>query len=104
MCNFAKSTIATPPTTEVKSFTPNGYGLHDMCGNVWNWCNDWFSETYYSQSEDKNPQGPKTGITKIRRGASFNIIQNFRLRTSNRGAYNPEFYAINIGFRCAKDL
>lgn len=104
LCNFGKETHDVPPTTPVKSFPPNDYGLYDMCGNVWNWCADWFSEQYYAQSPDENPVGPRWGATKIRRGASFNIIQPFRLRCSNRGAYLPDDFAINIGFRCAKDL
>ena len=104
LCNFGKTTTDFPATMEVKSFPPNNYGLYDMCGNVWNWCNDWFSESSYNIEENQNPKGPKTGTTKVRRGASFNIIQTFRLRTSNRGAYDPKSCAINIGFRCVKDI
>jgi len=104
LCNFGKKTIDFPSTSEMKNFPPNAYGLYDMAGNVWNWCNDWFSTNYYSQNENENPQGGKTGLTKIRRGASFNIIQTFRLRCANRGAYDPNKFAINIGFRCVKDF
>jgi sulfatase modifying factor 1 len=103
-CNMGKQTIEVPPTTEVKTFSCNGYGLYDMAGNVWNWCADWFSEIYYSSGETENPKGSETGITRVRRGASFNIIQTFRLRCANRGAYRPGDYAINIGFRCVKDF
>lgn len=87
-CNFGRQTVDTPPTTAVRSFAPNGYGLYDMSGNVWQWCSDWFC---------------KESI-KVRRGASFNIMQTFRLRCANRGAFNPDDFAINIGFRCAKDV
>lgn len=104
ICNFGKQAIDVPPTTEVKAFPPNAYGLYDMAGNVWNWCADNFSERYYAESEVSNPKGTKTGITKIRRGASFNIIQTFRLRCANRGAFMPDNFAINIGFRCVKDF
>ena len=103
-CNFEKQTDNFPPTTEVKTFPSNAFGLFDMGGNVWNWCSDWFSENYYSVSENENPNGAATGITKVRRGASFNIVQTFRLRCANRGAYDPNSFAINIGFRCVKDF
>jgi formylglycine-generating enzyme len=103
-CNWGKQTENFPPTTNVKTFAPNGYGLYDMAGNVWNWCNDWFGENFYSTTNTDNPTGAENGITKVRRGASFNIIQTFRLRCSNRGAYKQDAFAINIGFRCVKDF
>lgn len=104
ICNFGKVTKDFPATVEIKSFQPNAYGLYDMAGNVWNWCNDWFSESSYTEREINNPQGAVDGNTKVRRGASFNIIQTFRLRCANRGAYEPDKFAINIGFRCVKDF
>jgi formylglycine-generating enzyme required for sulfatase activity len=70
----------------IKTFSPNDYGLYDMASNVWNWCSDWFSEEYYTGNYSKNPKGALTGITKLRCGASVNIIQTFRLRCANRGA------------------
>ena len=101
-CHFGQTTSELPATSDVESYPPNAYGLYDMCGNVWNWCQDYFGT--YNLTDNYNPKGTENGITRVRRGASFNIIQTFRLRTSNRGAYRPEDYAINIGFRCAKNV
>ena len=101
-CHFGQVTSELPATAAVGSYPPNAYGLYDMCGNVWNWCEDYFGT--YILTDSYNPKGAENGITRVRRGASFNIIQTFRLRTSNRGAYKPEDYAINIGFRCAKNV
>ncbi len=102
MCNFNRTTVDLPATNAVGSHAPNAFGLSDMAGNVWNWCKDWFDESYYAQGNHSDPQGPEAGTHKVRRGASFNIIQDFRLRCANRGAFAPADYAINVGFRCVK--
>ncbi|MEO0583019.1 MAG: formylglycine-generating enzyme family protein [Bacteroidota bacterium] len=102
--NFAKTPQDLPPTTPVDHFPPNGLGLYDMVGNVWQWCQDWFQEDVYTQHTRQNPQGPAEGQLKVRRGGSWNVIQSFRLRSANRGALPPETVVPNIGFRCAKDM
>jgi len=90
----------------VKSFDPNGFGLYDLSANVWEWCSDWFDESYYSRCNEKgsvtNPSGPKHGMYKVRRGASWNIQEPFRMECANRGTMLPAQFWPNHGFRCAK--
>ena len=66
-------------TSPVKSFPPNGYGLYDMSGNVWEWCHDWYRPDYYSISPSRNPTGPQDSFDpnepaipkRVQRGGSF---------------------------------
>jgi uncharacterized RDD family membrane protein YckC len=80
---------------------PNGLGLHDMSGNVWEWVQDWYSSDYYKQSGvDLNPQGPNLGEEKVVRGGSCNLgAENIRL--SFRKRFHPRILIRdeNIGFR-----
>ena len=84
-------------TTPVGSFPPNGWGLHDMHGNVWEWCADWGIEKY--QSDDVvDPQGPKKGDSRVVRGGSF-VDQASLLRSARRHDLKPAFRALQVGFR-----
>ena len=71
-------------TAPVGSFRPNGYGLHDMAGNVWEWCGDWYSE-------DKE--------YRVLRGGSWNLNSS-DLRVANRYGYGPTAADYDVGFRC----
>jgi formylglycine-generating enzyme required for sulfatase activity len=58
-------------TCKVGSYKPNGFGLYDMHGNVWEWCSDWYGSDYYGESPRRDPQGPDKGSLRVFRGGSW---------------------------------
>ena len=88
-------------TSPIRSYPKNRFSLYDMAGNVWEWCSDWYGDSYYFTSPKSDPQGPDSGSLKVRRGASWNIEEAFRMRSSNRGALPPDSSWKNVGFRIA---
>jgi formylglycine-generating enzyme len=103
-------------TAPIGSFPPNGYGLYDMTGNVWEWCSDWYRADYYQRIPPgavmSNPQGPEDSLDpqepgvkkKVQRGGSFLCTDQYcaRYLVGARGKGEISSGCSNVGFRCAK--
>ncbi len=104
----------------VAQFPANGYGLYDMAGNVWQWCNDWYRPDTYARLKlagggvvVRNPQGPSSsyspgndGLQRVHRGGSFLCTDQYctRYMVGTRGQGDVDTGSNHLGFRCVKDV
>lgn len=88
-------------TSPVGSYPANGFGLSDVAGNVWEWCQDWFAPDYYARSALRDPLGPVDGDFRVMRGGSHLCHESYcnRYRVAARSASAPESTSGNLGFR-----
>ncbi|MCC5832965.1 MAG: SUMF1/EgtB/PvdO family nonheme iron enzyme [Chlamydiales bacterium] len=92
-------------TTKVMSYAPNPFGIYDMVGNVYEWCQDWYGYNYYETSEQEphNPKGPWQGVYRVLRGGCWKSLKD-DMRCAHRHRNNPGTVNSTYGFRCAADV
>jgi sulfatase modifying factor 1 len=93
-------------TCPADAFPPNGFGLHNMTGNVWEWCSDWFDKPPETRLPPRDPRGPETGGEKVVRGGSHLCHASYRERyhVHSRTKNTPDSSTGHMGFRVAADI
>ncbi len=99
-CNLANHNNCVGRTMPVGSYASgvSFYGVHDLAGNAWEWCGDWYAADYYSNSPAQNPTGPSSGTYRVHRGGGYNSAPS-SMRCSNRDGAPPDHTSRRSGFR-----
>ncbi len=92
----SKKNLKPNSTAPVGSYPANKFGLHDMLGNVWEWCADWYGE--YEPNTKENPVGPSSGSDRVIRGGSW-YYSPLIVRAANRAGFTPDYRDSDLGFR-----
>jgi formylglycine-generating enzyme required for sulfatase activity len=95
-----KEGVDRQETTPVKSFAPNNWGLYDMHGNVYEWCQDWYGD--YPSGATTDPQGPSSGSYRVYRGGDWDGFARYA-RSALRVPVRPVYCNENLGFRLVKE-
>ncbi|WP_232016545.1 formylglycine-generating enzyme family protein [Paenibacillus baekrokdamisoli] len=92
-------------TAPVHTYEPNGYGLYNMSGNVWEWCADWFNPAYHLQTANRNPRFEQATGKRSMRGGSYLCHRSYcnRYRVAARSSNTPDSSTGNSGFRVVQD-
>lgn len=95
--------VGTAPAT---SYAPNGFGLHCVAGNVWEWVHDYWDPSFHVDGPRENPHGPPSGSRRVMRGGSFLCHDSYcnRYRVAARTSNTPDSSSSNCGFRCVRDI
>ena len=96
LANYPNRASALDKPVEVGSYPPNPWGLHDMHGNILEWCNDWYGD--YQKGQVHDPKGPISGLFRVQRGGAFNDSP-FNLYSARRFSEIPKKKLFDIGFR-----
>ena len=114
LCNlwqgeFPEADLAEDGYTNVApatAFPPNGYGLHTVTGNAWEWCADWFHASHHLAATRSNPVGPESGAAKVIKGGSYLCHRSYcnRYRVAARSSSTPDSSSGNTSFRCVRDV